>query len=153
MRLPDFLIVGAAKSGTTSLYHFLGQHPDIFMSAVKELGFFALKNDVQFNGPGDMNAIGCCSVNTLEAYSALFAEARGGVAAGESSNMYLYSQEAPHAIKAAIPNVKLIAILRDPVERAVLNRICAFVGVRPWRFSQLTANRSRDPRKWPPSRV
>ena len=75
MRLPDFLIVGAAKSGTTSLYHFLGQHPDIFMSAVKELGFFALKNDVQFNGPGDMNAIGCCSVNTLEAYSALFAEA------------------------------------------------------------------------------
>ncbi|HEX9660552.1 MAG TPA: sulfotransferase [Rhodothermales bacterium] len=119
MRLPDFLVVGAAKSGTTSLYHLLRQHPDVFMSAVKEPGFFALKNrDLQFNGPGDMNAIGRCSVNSLETYTALFDEAGSGVAAGEASNIYLYSPEAPPAIKAAIPNVKLIAMLRDPVERA-----------------------------------
>jgi hypothetical protein len=224
MRLPDFLIVGAAKSGTTTLYHLLRQHPDIFMPAIKEPGFFALQNhDLQFKGPGDMNAIGRCSVNSLETYTALFDEAGSGVAAGEASNIYLYSPEAPPAIRAAIPNVKLIAMLRDPVERAfsaylmmlrdkretlpfrqaliqaderarqgwsymwqyqpggryarqlqryldlfppdqmlvlfyddfissppsVLDRICAFVGVRPWRFPPLTANRSRDPRKWP----
>ncbi|HUF08233.1 MAG TPA: sulfotransferase [Rhodothermales bacterium] len=119
MRLPDFLVVGAAKSGTTSLYHLLRQHPDIFMSAVKEPGFFALKNhELQFNGPGDMNAIGRCSVNSLEAYTALFDGAGSSVAAGEASNIYLYSPEAPPAIKAAIPDVKLIAMLRDPVERA-----------------------------------
>lgn len=117
MRMPDFLIIGAAKAGTTSLWSYLDQHPQIYMSPVKETNFFALEGQrPEFVGPRD--PINEWSVTDIEAYRALFAGASHDLAAGEASPLYLYDQRAPQRIAHYVPDVKLIAVLRNPVERA-----------------------------------
>jgi hypothetical protein len=114
--MPNFLVIGAAKSGTTSLYHYLAQHPDVFMSPVKEPKFFALEGEKpSFRGPGDGEAD---AVTTLEDYRALFEGADDERAVGEASPLYLYLEEALGRIKHYVPEARLIAVLRDPVERA-----------------------------------
>ncbi|NBB75270.1 MAG: sulfotransferase [Bacteroidetes bacterium] len=119
-RLPNFLIIGAAKSGTTSLYHYLRQHPDVFMPAVKEPRFFAYAEDPPpMKGPGDARTNEAAgAVYTLDAYRQLFAAASTETAVGEASPNYLYSATAPRLIREHIPDAQLIAILRNPVERA-----------------------------------
>ena len=117
MTLPNFLIIGAPKSGTTSLYYYLKQHPDVFMSSVKEPKFFAIEGreaDFRSRGgykppPGEKT--------TLEEYEALFDGVRGEKAIGEASSLYLRNPEAPARIKRYVPAAKLVAVLRDPVER------------------------------------
>jgi len=117
MSMPNFLIIGAAKAGTTSLYYYLQQHPQIFMSALKEPKFFALDGSpLNFQGPSQH--INHESVNNIEDYKALFADVRDEIAIGEASPLYLYCPEAPQRIQATLPDAKLIVILRDPVERA-----------------------------------
>lgn len=117
---PTFLIIGAAKAGTTSLYHYLRQHPDVYMPEVKEPRFFAyIDNPPAMVGPGDAasnEASG--AVYTLDAYQALFDEVNGETAIGEASVNYLYSETAPRRIQEFLPDVRLIVILRNPVERA-----------------------------------
>jgi hypothetical protein len=118
MTMPNFLIIGAAKSGTTSLYHYLKQHPQIYMSAVKEPAFFAVDGTkFAFRGPWRRWA-SRNTITNIEAYCALFQEVRDEVAIGEASTAYLVHPRAPERIKHYIPEVKLIAILRDPVKRA-----------------------------------
>lgn len=119
-RLPNFLIIGAAKSGTTSLYRYLRQHPDVYMSAVKEPRFFAYAEDPPpMNGPGDERTNEAAgAVYTRDAYRQLFAEATTETAVGEASPNYLYSATAPRLIHEHLPEARLIAILRHPVERA-----------------------------------
>ncbi len=117
-RLPTFLVIGAGKAGTTSLHHYLGQHPQIFMSPVKEPKFFALAGHaLDFNGPGD-ERIRIDTTVTLEAYRKLFERVHDETAIGESSTLYLNHEDAPDAIARHLPDVKLIAILRDPAARA-----------------------------------
>ena len=113
MSLPTFLIIGAAKSGTTSLYDYLKQHPEIFMSQLKEPRFFAFD-------PEDPNHHGAkwVKITKLDDYLALFGDAKDSKAIGEASPSYLVSRCAPLAIKKLIPDVKLIAILRNPIDRA-----------------------------------
>lgn len=119
MTLPNFLIIGAAKAGTTSLYRYLDQHPQIYMSPIKEPNFFALEGQpLDFCGPGDAQYIRRFSVTDPDAYEALFAGVRDEVAVGEASALYLYSPAAPVNICHYAPQMKLIAILRHPVERA-----------------------------------
>ena len=114
--MPNFLVIGAAKSGTTSLYHYLKQHPDVYMSPVKEPKFFALEGErPSFRGPGDCEAD---AVTTLEGYRALFGEANGESAVGEASPLYLYLEKAVDRIKHHVPEARFIAVLRNPVERA-----------------------------------
>ncbi len=114
--MPNFLVIGAAKSGTTSLYHYLGQHPDVYMSPVKEPKFFALEGErPSFRGPGDGEAD---AVTTLEGYRALFGGANRESAVGEASPLYLYLEKAVDRIKHHVPEARFIAVLRDPVERA-----------------------------------
>ena len=114
--MPNFLIIGAAKSGTTSLYHYLSQHPDVYMSPVKEPKFFALEGErPSFRGPGDGDAD---AVTTLEGYRKLFEGADGEHAVGEASPLYLYLEKAVGRIKHHVPEARLIAVLRNPVERA-----------------------------------
>jgi hypothetical protein len=121
MPLPNFLIIGAAKSGTTSLYHYLGQHPDIFMSPIKEPKFFAHDGEqLHFHGPRDMEAIHDV-VTDWEMYKTLFDGAKSEKAIGEASAEYLYSPQASERIHHYIPDAKLIVILRNPVERAYSN--------------------------------
>jgi hypothetical protein len=118
MTLPNFLIIGAAKSGTSSVFAYLGQHPDVFISSAKEPNYFALADQrVRFTGPGD-SIINEASVTRRDAYEALFKSARPGMAIGEASTLYLSTPSAAAAIRRHVPGMRLIAILRDPAERA-----------------------------------
>jgi hypothetical protein len=122
MTLPNFLLIGAAKAGTTSLYHYLKQHPQVYLSPVKEPKFFALEGqDLAFGGPGGREIMRRSAVIDLAAYQRLFAGVSKERAVGEASTLYLYSAEAPKRIKHYLPDAKLVAILRNPVERAYSN--------------------------------
>ena len=116
MTLPNFLIIGAPKAGTTALYHYLSEHPQIYMSPVKEPKFFAFEGEqINFCGPGDLKKD---YVTDIEAYKTLFSKVSQEIAIGEASPGYLHSAQAPERIHHYIPDAKLIVIIRDPVERA-----------------------------------
>lgn len=119
-RLPNTLIVGAAKSGTTSLYDYLQQHPDVFMSPVKEPRYFAYaENPPAMAGPGDAASNHeAGAVYTLSDYRALFTGAADEAVVGEASPVYLYDADAPRLIAEHCPDATLIVLLRNPVERA-----------------------------------
>ena len=121
---PTFIIIGAAKSGTTSLYDYLGQHPQAYVTPTKETNFFALV-DRQINyEPGSVRAdyISSC-IFRHEDYQKQFAQVLDEIAIGESSPIYLYDEDAPKKIYSHLPEVKIIAILRNPVDRAYSNFI------------------------------
>ena len=103
---PDFFIVGAAKCGTTSMYEYLRQHPEVFMSARKEPHFFATDLKWQWDW----------GIVDEAAYRALFADAGDARRIGEGSTWYLYSAVAARRIKAFSPEARIIIMLRDPVE-------------------------------------
>jgi len=116
--MPNFVIIGAAKAGTTSLYRYLCQHPQVYMSPVKEPRFFAFKDqDIPFQGPG-IAYWRKTSVTSLAEYEALFRPTCEQSAVGEASPLYLYSKKACREIGQLAPEAKLIAILRHPVDRA-----------------------------------
>ncbi len=118
---PTFLVIGTAKSGTTSLHRYLDQHPDICMSAVKEAFYFLPQATWKaWVGPGDQR-LTHQYVTDAAAYEALFAEARPDQARGETSPLYyLYPEIIPH-IQAQLPGVRLVVLMRDPVTRAFSN--------------------------------
>ncbi len=119
MTMPNFLIIGNGKSGTTSLYHYLKQHPEVYMSPIKEPHFFSFEGEspTSFSGPGDEEFMSR-KVTDLEEYRRLFAGASDEKAIGEASQTYLGNPKAPDRIRHYIPEAKLIAILRNPVDRA-----------------------------------
>lgn len=122
MTLPNFLIIGAGKAGTRSLYSYLQQHPEVYMSPVKETNFFALEGEeINFKGPKANQEINSWSINNLEDYQKMFDSVQSEKAIGEASPLYLYSPKAPDRIKHYIPDAKLIAVLRNPAERAFSN--------------------------------
>lgn len=107
MKEPNFFIVGAPKCGTTSLSHWLNQHPSIFLSAVKEPHFFNT----------DM---GNCRRKSFRKYLDLFADATDEhKAIGEASTWYFYSEAAIRNIVAKFPQSRIIVCLRNPIEMAV----------------------------------
>ncbi len=108
MPLPNFLIIGAPKAGTTALYQYLQQHPSVFMSHPKEPHFFTYQQD---HWPE-------WATPTLAEYRQLFEPAGQASALGEASTWYLYSRHAAQAIQRQIPNIRLIALVRHPVDRA-----------------------------------
>ena len=121
MTMPNFILVGAAKSGTSSLYYYLKQHPQIFMPASrdrKEPDFFTLEGEsrerIGPNGTFTMKN----AITDIDSYKALFNDVTDEVAIGEASTSYLYSAKAAQRIYHHIPEAKIIAVLRDPVERA-----------------------------------
>ena len=102
LRLPDLLVLGTQKGGTSSLRRLLLDHPQLFMAATKEVHFFSKNWD-----------------RSIDWYARHFSNAPEGVYCGESTPFYLFHQEAPQRIHNLIPQVKLIVLLRDPVERAL----------------------------------
>lgn len=118
MTLPNFIVIGAAKAGTTALYWYLSEHPAVFMSPVKETNFFAYGRDAQGNLLYGDPAVHHFPIQTLAEYQGLFAQAGGASAIGEASPIYLECPQAADRIGAAIPSVRIIASLRHPVERA-----------------------------------
>ncbi len=118
-KLPNFLIVGAAKCGTSSLHKYLEQHPDIFMSKVKEPRFITSQvNPFPLNGPGD-HKVENWYVKNYNDYEKLFEGAEHHPAVGESSadTLYFYKKSIP-IIKQYLGDPKIIIVLRDPVKRA-----------------------------------
>ena len=115
---PNFIIIGAMKAATTSLYNYIKQHPDIFMTKVKEPMFFN-----NFQQENNYNILGSKSkkATTLEEYLAMFKDAKNEKAIGEASPAYIYNENAPYLIKENLPDVKIIAILRQPTDRAYSN--------------------------------
>src|SRR5262245_28683977 len=111
MTLPTFLIIGAGRSGTTSLYHYLRQHPEVFMSPVKEPIYFALGPNLVFTGPA-ADWVLDQAAKTREEYEALFAGVTNEKAIGEASPRYLASPDAAGRIRETIPEARLVAILR-----------------------------------------
>ncbi|MDJ1181872.1 sulfotransferase family protein [Roseofilum casamattae] len=115
---PNFLIIGVQKSGTTSIYNYLKQHPQVYMSSVKETNFFArdpnkAPSDRPLRHPTQKR------IDTWEKYCDLFAEVTDEIAIGEASPNYMVNYSVATAqIKRRIPNAKLIAILRNPSDRA-----------------------------------
>ncbi|MHC4996769.1 MAG: sulfotransferase family protein, partial [Planctomycetota bacterium] len=100
---PNFFILGAAKSGTTSLHYYLRQHPEIFMSTPKEPTFYCEHFQVVRN-PID--------------YHRLFDGVTDETAIGESSHAYLTSPTTPGVIRALYPDARFVAIFRHPADRA-----------------------------------
>ena len=119
MTMPNFLIIGAMKAGTTSLFNYLKQHPQIYMSPVKEPRFFAIEGeDLHFGEEDPRSRVWAGSVTTIDDYKALFDGVTAEKAIGEASPLYLCSSKASERIQYYLPNVRLIAILRHPVDRA-----------------------------------
>jgi hypothetical protein len=116
--LPNFFVIGAQKAGTTALYYYLRRHPEIYMSPVKEPQHFAPDLAGPTTGPGDRPAR---RFQTLDAYQGLFDGVSGQLAVGEASVSYLYSSEAAGRIADLLPEARLIAVLRNPVDRAYSN--------------------------------
>jgi hypothetical protein len=104
MVLPNFIIAGAPKSATSTLYEYIKQHPEIYMSPVKEPFFFDFNYE-----------------KGIEFYESFFEGHNGEKAIGEATVWYMSWKSVPERIYRVIPEVKLIFILRNPVERAFSN--------------------------------
>jgi len=108
MTVPNFLIIGSTRSGTTSLYHYLRQHPDIFMSPIKETNYYTDEDQI----------LDSWAVRSRAEYETLFAGAKGQRAIGEATPKYLNATIGVERIHADLPGVRLIASLRQPADRA-----------------------------------
>lgn len=115
---PDFYVVGAAKAGTTAIWNWLREHPDIFLPAVKEPGFFSYvgRCAAPRKGPYDPDYVSRITSNAA-AYADLYAGAECCLT-GDVSPVYLCDEHAPARIAHARPNARIVIVLRDPVERA-----------------------------------
>ena len=119
--LPDFLIIGAPKAGSTALHAALARHPELYLSAVKEPKFFMCDGPpCAQQGPGDAHSVREW-IWERDRYEALFASAPAGALKGESTPFYLWDRNAHRRMSTLIPHVKLVAVLRDPVDRAYSN--------------------------------
>jgi Sulfotransferase family len=119
--MPDFLVIGAPKAGTTALHAALARHPGLYMSAIKEPKFFLSDGPPPTKGgPGDALTYRE-HVWRRPDYEALFDPAPPGTLRGESTPLYLYDQAAMRRIRDTLPDARLIVIVRDPVERAHSN--------------------------------
>ena len=136
-RLPNFFLVGAPKAGTTSLYHYLAQHPEIYMSPIKEPSHFSTEIRPEnfcdkrragveaafeeqrkyLQGPMKEQHSGSIGMDWND-YVRLFMNVKAEPAIGEASAKYLWSKTAAANIHAKIPHAKILMVLRDPVSRA-----------------------------------
>ena len=116
MKYPNFLIIGVQKAGTTSIYNYLRQHPQVYMSPIKETNF--LEKDWEKVGK-EQSLYNSNGIDTWEKYCQLFAGAKDEIALGEASPNYLFHYKSSvERILKYVPEAKLIAILRNPIERA-----------------------------------
>lgn len=116
--VPNFVLIGAAKAGTTSLHRWLAQHPDVFVPRQKELHFFAapwLRENCK--GPGDARILQDIPAD-WEAYRGHYAAANGRRAIGDLSPSYFAWWPSRDAIRDRLGHPKIVLALRDPVEKA-----------------------------------
>ena len=143
-KVPDFFIAGAVKSGSTSAYYYLSEHPEVFMSPIKEPHYFSsddmdfslfrplVRKRVQsFNLDAYLDSnmdqvVHRAYIRTITDYVRLFKNMKDEKAVGEASTSYLWSVTAPKRIKQQIPDAKIIIMLRNPVERAFSHYLMDF---------------------------
>lgn len=116
MNKPDFIIIGAAKSATTTLYQYLCRHPEVYMSTPKEPDFFSLDTNY---------------AKGLDWYESLFTDAKANQICGEASTTYSRLQRHPKTVYRLVkylPEVKLIYMMRHPVDRAYSFYVYRFKG-------------------------
>jgi Sulfotransferase family len=173
-KVPNFFIVGAPKAGTSALYAYLDQHPQIFMSPLKEPNYFASEIRPEHFGPQDRERVASemqslaaylrsdmsekrfgGMVSSWDDYLRLFQNVADEVAVGEATACYLWSQSAPRRIARQIPHARIIVNLRNPVDRAFsqyLQMVALGRTRRPFR-EQITQSMRRDPEQfgssWP----
>ena len=113
----DFLIVGAAKSGTTTLFETLSKHPRIFVPPGKECRYFSCMTG-NYAGPGAIAANRY--TKSLEEYQGLFKKAKPGQLCGDISNDYLYYHRnaVPKILEEKNAQIPIIIVLRNPIDRA-----------------------------------
>ncbi|MDC0835916.1 sulfotransferase domain-containing protein [Geitlerinema sp. CS-897] len=109
---PRFIIIGAAKCGTSSLYSYLAAHPKVLPAAVKEINFWSQRFDILRESQPDR------SLTWYLAHFPAVAETEG-FATGEASPSYFASPEAPKRLYEAFPKVRLVVLLRNPVDRTI----------------------------------
>lgn len=136
---PNFFLVGASKCGTTSLFHALGQHPEVFVCPVKEPGFFAPGVPVE---PG--------SPTSWDDYLALFGAVRSQRAVGEATTSYLATPGTAMRIRDRLPHARILMMLRDPADRLfayyVAARVAgASVSFRAWVEAERAKESARKP--------
>lgn len=116
--LPNFIVIGAAKAGTTSLHWYLKEHPEVFMCPVKDPSYFAFDLDpegqLRWGEPEHHDF----PVRSLSQYEELFAGAGGATAVGEASTMYLECPQSAARIRELLPATRIICSIRHPVDRA-----------------------------------
>lgn len=119
---PDFLIIGAPKAGTSALHLALATHPDVFMTTPKEPKFWLCEDapPPHWGGPGDRHSQREW-VWQPDAYADLFRGAPAHAMRGESTPFYLWHPGARRRIARALPEVRLVVVVRDPVDRAYSN--------------------------------
>ncbi|KQS71212.1 sulfotransferase [Modestobacter sp. Leaf380] len=122
--MPDFVIAGAPKAGTTALHAALATHPGLFLSPVKEPKFYLTDGRPPprsgQRGPGDAHSAQEW-VWRRDRYLALFDGAPAGAVRGESTPFYLHDRAAQRRLVADVPGVRVVAVVRDPVDRAYSN--------------------------------
>jgi hypothetical protein len=121
-RPPDFFLIGAPKAGTSALHAALARHPGLYLSPVKEPKYYLCGDSPPpaYRGPGDAHS-NQEWIWQRARYLALFDDAPHDVPRGESTPFYLYHRDARRRIAVDNPDAKLIAVLRDPVDRAYSN--------------------------------
>jgi hypothetical protein len=105
-----FIIIGAQKSGTTALFKFLAAHPEVYLPPEKELNYFAINNNY---------------ADHMARYFTYFSHAKPNQHLGEASTYYMMYDCVPQRIQEIFPHVKIIALLRHPVERAYSHYLMA----------------------------
>ncbi len=122
VHLPAFVIIGVPKAGTTSLYHYLKDHPQVFMPGKGELHYFTSDFiGAACEGPGDRATLARVC-RDWDSYRAFFAAARAGQVVGEASPSYFFFPDCISRLKDVLGReVKLILALRHPVDRAYSN--------------------------------
>lgn len=123
MTMPNFILLGGNRCGSTWLHNTLAQHPEIFMSETKEPHYFTRVHRQAPNKPNSDMILNqrWSMTDDRESYEALFSGAGGARVCGESSTGYLCDAGAARSIHAEIPEVKLAAVLRNPIQRAYSN--------------------------------
>jgi len=118
LMLPNFIVIGAAKAGTTSLHWYLTEHPEVFVTPAKDPSFFAYNVDADGRllwGEPEFHSF---PVRSLDEYERLFADTGDAKAVGEVSTMYLECPQSAARISKLLPAARIVCSIRQPVDRA-----------------------------------
>ncbi|MGF1640786.1 MAG: sulfotransferase [Rhodospirillales bacterium] len=130
-RWPDFFLVGAMKAGTSSLYNYLGKHPNVFVPKPKEPHFFVCDSCRQ------RRLLISSSIASESRYRDLFRDAGDDQLVGDFSVSNLWCESAAQRIADRVPDAKIIAVLRNPIERCLSHYVmCVQQGLEHRSFSE-----------------